>query len=191
MDNIFGDTNIDWAETNWVHSQIQGLAGDIVEFGTGSGASTEVYALKFPYRQLWTIDHFNGLEKSAHAGPTEWQQGVFKFSLEETQKKLAALGNVHMIVCDIHKLLHPLAHGIKEVAFANIDVDLYEPTVSALRFLGLCVWKKIVLRFDDWHGHEAAFDQHERLACKEWLDANGYRYAVACGGSSGGVIVER
>jgi len=47
------------------------------------------------------------------------------------------------------------------------------------------------MRFDDWHGHEPDYDQHERLACKEWVDRNGYSVEVMRNGLHGELIVSR
>ena len=70
-------------------------------------------------------------------------------------------------------------------------MDIYEPTVSSLNFVDKCEWDEIYMRFDDWHGHEPDYDQHERLACKEWIDRNGYGVNVMRNGLHGELIVTR
>ena len=47
------------------------------------------------------------------------------------------------------------------------------------------------MRFDDWHGHEPDYDAHERLACKEWLDKNNYKFELLRNGLHGEMIVTR
>jgi hypothetical protein len=52
-------------------------------------------------------------------------------------------------------------------------------------------WNELFIRFDDWHGHEAEYDQHERLAFQEWIDKYKYEYEITHGGLCGGVYVKR
>ena len=47
------------------------------------------------------------------------------------------------------------------------------------------------MRFDDWHGHEPDYDKHERQACREWIDKNGYGVRVLRNGLHGELIVSR
>ena len=54
-----------------------------------------------------------------------------------------------------------------------------------------CEWDEIYMRFDDWHGHEPDYDAHERQACKEWIDKNGYDVKVLRNGLHGELIVAR
>ena len=44
------------------------------------------------------------------------------------------------------------------------------------------------LQIDDWHGHEPDYDQHERLACKEWLDKNNFKYELLRNGLHGEMV---
>ena len=104
---------------------------------------------------------------------------------------LSQFDNISLIVEDIHDLTEPKDYEIKKICAVHIDVDIYEPTVSALNFVDQCEWKKIYMRFDDWHGHEPDYDQHERLACKEWLDKNNYKYELLRNGLHGEMIVTR
>ena len=67
---------------------------------------------------------------------------------------------------------------IGKICAVHIDVDIYEPTVSSLKFVDKCEWNKIYMRFDDWHGHEPDYDSHERLACKEWIEKNNYTFEL-------------
>ena len=91
----------------------------------------------------------------------------------------------------MHALDDPSSYGITKISAVHIDVDIYEPTVSSLNFIDKCEWDEIYMRFDDWHGHEPDYDQHERLACKEWIDRNGYKVNVMRNGLHGELIVSR
>jgi hypothetical protein len=183
-----------------------GLQGDIIEFGTFSCESALYVASQFPDRTIYTIDHFEGLEASNQPLPTSsnWTEGQFALghpdyqaghipkTIDEAIQKLSQRPNIQLIVKDVHKLEHPYQHGIlQKIAFANVDVDIYEPTVSSLKFLAACDWKEIFIRFDDWHGGESEYDFHERLAFKEWIEEHGYEYEITHGGYIGGVFVKR
>jgi hypothetical protein len=119
------------------------------------------------------------------------QLAKLRARVEELKAKLAAFSNIQLIESDVHKLEHPDTYGIGEIGLVNIDVDIYEPTVSALEFLTKCKWNNIFIRFDDWHGDEPNFYEHERLAFAEWIVKYQYDYQITHGGFIGGVIVTR
>jgi hypothetical protein len=49
----------------------------------------------------------------------------------------------------------------------------------------------VFIRFDDWHGGESDYDQHERLAFTEWIEKYNYQYEVVHGGLYGGALIKR
>jgi len=182
-----------------------GLKGDIIEFGTFTCESTLFLASQFPDRKVFTVDHFKGLEKTSKSLPSssDWTEGAFALghpdyqaghipkNIEEAKEKLSRKENIKLILSDVHDLRYPSDYGIMDIAAANIDVDIYEPTVSSLKFLMGCNWREIFIRFDDWHGNEAEYDEHERLAFIEWIEKTGYEYEITHGGYIGGVFVKR
>lgn len=85
----------------------------------------------------------------------------------------------------------PSYYGISKIGAVHIDLDIYEPTVSALKFLDKCEWDEIYFRFDDWHGHEPDYDHHERKSFREWLNINNYRYEIFENGLTAGAKVWR
>ena len=120
-----------------------------------------------------------------------WVEGEFAYPAAETRARLTKLGNVVVIEEDILALREPSRYGIGEVAVCHVDVDLYEPAAVALEFLSRCAWAEVFVRFDDWHGGEPEYDQHERLAFSEWVERYGYGYEVVYGGMAGGALVRR
>jgi hypothetical protein len=181
-----------------------GLTGDVLEFGTFTGNSTVHLASRMPHKKVYTIDHFLGLEQTTKAPIGDWYEGAFAIgrpeyaheahvpqTVEALKAKLAAYSNIQLIESDVHKLEHPDTYGIGEVGLVNVDVDIYEPTVSALEFLTKCKWDRIFIRFDDWHGDEPEYYEHERLAFAEWIVKYQYNYQITHGGFIGGVIVNR
>lgn len=180
--------------------------GDVLEFGTFSCESAIYLSQLFPEKKIFTIDHFEGLEKSNKFLPTssDWSEGMFNLShpifsnnsrvpknKEEALKKLEPYKNVQMIVSDVHKLTEPSDYGISKISLVNLDVDIYEPSVSSLEFVTKCVWDKLFIRFDDWHGGEKEYDEHERLAFIEWINKYNYKFDITHGGYIGGVYIER
>ena len=182
------------------------LIGDVVEFGTFTGKSTKLLSKMYPQKTIFTIDHFQGLEKTNKNIPRDsgWVERAFSLdnplyvdnndvpkSIEELIERFKGHDNIKMIISDVHKLTVPSDYGISKIAVCNIDVDIYEPAVSALEFLTKCEWSEVFIRFDDWHGGESDYDQHERLAFSEWIEKYNYQYEVVHGGVYGGAIIKR
>ena len=159
----------------------------------------------FPDKTIFTIDHFKGLEKTSKPLPntSDWREGSFALgawnslgsefprTIEEALEKLSIKTNIKPIVSDIHQLTTPSDYGIGKIAICNVDVDIYEPTVSSLEFLSKCEWSEVFIRFDDWHGGIEEYDPHERQAFKEWIEKYGYYYDFTHNSTYGGVYIKR
>lgn len=181
------------------------LTGDVLEFGTCTCQSSIQMATDFPEKTIFTIDHFKGLEKSNKSLPytSDWREGSFALgawnavgnefpkTIEQAKEKLSSKSNITLVLSDIHELKEPKDYNIGKIAICNVDVDIYEPTVSSLEFLSKCEWSEVFIRFDDWHGGESEYDQHERLAFSEWIEKYNYQYEVVYGGIYGGVKIKR
>ena len=182
------------------------LIGDVIEFGTFTGGSTKTLSSVFPDKTIFTIDHFQGLEQTNKNVPSDsdWIERAFALdnplyvdnhnvpkSIDEVKERFIGHDNIKMIISDVHKLTVPSDYGISKIAICNIDVDIYEPTVSALEFLTKCEWSEVFIRFDDWHGGEPEYDKHERLAFSEWIEKYNYKFDITHGGYIGGVYVKR
>jgi len=187
---------------DFVLSKKYNLIGEVIEFGTFTGRSTLNLSDQFPDKKIYTIDHFKGLEITKKNVPegSDWIESAFAIgnplyenihhipkTVDEVKKILRARPNVEMIIEDVHKLKNPSDYEISKISICNIDVDIYEPTVSALEFLTKCEWSEVFIRFDDWHGGESEYDQHERLAFSEWIEKYKYDYEITHGGYIGGV----
>ena len=174
--------------------------GDILEFGVACAGTIRDIAPINHEKGVYGFDHFKGLEQTQQSTPdyAGWHQGAFKLegdeykqSYEEVVEDCSQFPNITLIVKDVHCLDEPHQYGIKKISAVHIDVDIYEPTVSSLAFVDKCEWDEIYMRFDDWHGHEPDYDHHERKACKEWIDKNGYDVKVLRNGLHGELIVSR
>jgi len=206
--NINTSPNTKRCEINDVRKIVNfyNLVGDIVEFGTFSCESAIRLSTDFKDRKIYTIDHFEGLEKTSKNLPkrSDWSEGMFNLThpefvnnsrvpktKEEALAKLSPYSNITMIISDVHKLTEPKDYNIGKIAAVNLDVDIYEPSVSSLEFVSKCEWNELFIRFDDWHGRESEYDEHERLAFTEWINKYGYEYEITHGGYIGGVYVKR
>jgi hypothetical protein len=191
---------------HFITNQSFNLNGDVIEFGTFTGNSTKTLSSMFPDKTIFTIDHFQGLEKTEKNVPkgSDWIERAFALdnplyehianvpkSIDELKKRFEGHDNIKMIISDVHKLTVPSDYGISKIAICNLDVDIYEPAVSSLEFLTKCEWSEVFIRFDDWHGGESEYDQHERLAFTEWIEKYNYKFNITHGGLIGGVHVKR
>ena len=154
--------------------------GCILEFGTGGGHSTERIALLTP-RTIHTYDGFSGLPKTEKGVPngTGWEEGALFFDEQVTRTYLEPYPNVNVYKCMTFDLKEPVEYGITKICAVNVDVDLYEGTVDALKFADKCEWETLIVRFDDW-GYYPEFqikeqvDAHEKAAFYEWLTETGH-----------------
>ena len=206
VDNIFPDeapvhpmTHLEWAAGIRTFDP-DSTKGDILEFGVACAGTIRDIAPINGTKTVYGFDHFKGLEQTKQETPdyAGWYKGAFRLEGSEYRQTYdrviedcAQFSNITLIVKDIHELDEPSAYGITKISAVHIDVDIYEPTVSSLNFVDKCEWDEIYMRFDDWHGHEPDYDQHERLACKEWIDRNGYGVNVMRNGLHGELIVTR
>jgi len=150
---------------------------------------------------VFGFDHFEGLEQTSQPTPhySGWTPGAFRVgdpqytwipqTVQGVIDRLKHNENVTLVIEDVHKLEDPSEYGIGKIGAVHIDLDIYEPTVSAFKFIDKCEWDEIYFRFDDWHGHEPDYDHHERKAFREWLDKHGYRFEIYEDGINGGAKV--
>ena len=177
--------------------------GDILEFGVCSGGTILPIGQKNPSRLVYGFDHFKGLEVTKQPAPdyAGWTEGAFRIgdpqyvwipqTVDDVKKKCSVSPNIKIFVEDVHDMVNkePSDFGIGKVGAIHIDLDIYEPTVSAFKFIDKCEWDELYFRFDDWHGHEPDYDHHERKAFREWLDKHGYRFEIHEDGLNGGAKV--
>lgn len=115
------------------------IGGDIVELGVYRGGS-----LRFIYdvaRYLKTAPCIYGLDTfSGHAGVSaediSQADGQFsKNSLEQVAAYLADCDSVRLVPGDVRETLESLLGKIECLVFAHLDLDLHDPTASALRLI--------------------------------------------------------
>lgn len=121
------------------------LQGEYVEVGVylGGSALTAIHYIEeaikngFPKREIWLLDTFDGFhyEEALKSPDALWANTHKLLGTEKTIQYISAtLGfsilNVHLIKANI--CTNDLPAQIQKIAVANIDVDMYEPTLAAL-----------------------------------------------------------
>lgn len=164
--------------------------GDYLEFGVFRGetfrnaiaAAHSVYGAKgerFSGRFIG-FDSFAGLpDVPSLAAPNNvFKVGEFSSSRQSIEKNIGRWKkrySIEMVEGWFEESLTPETAeklGLKELAFVNIDCDLYESTQSVLRFIRPFLQTGTILYFDDWYSIKGSLDDGEAKACAEWLAQN-------------------
>lgn len=162
------------------------IEGDYLEFGVFDGSSFDMAlraASKFVARagspRFFAFDSFEGLP-----APDEQKDGrVFargeyrsrKAQFLRTIRRSRAGWDVRIVEGFYDKTLTAdvlTTHGMAKAAFVNIDCDLYQSTLDALRFVTPLLQTGTVLYFDDWFFAGGDMRIGEPGACRQWLAEN-------------------
>ena len=163
------------------------IPGDYCEFGVYKG-DTFIHAYRwfssFKSTKFYAFDSFQGLPKpkgpDAKKGYTSnFKKNDFAFSKKDFEKNLR-LANVDMerVVVIPGWFKDTLSHkktnkyGLKKIAIAWIDCDLYESAVPVLKFITPYLSPGTVLIFDDWRCFRNNPNFGVQKACREWLKKN-------------------
>ena len=168
-----------------VGAQIQ---GDYCEFGVYRGGifsyAYRLLAPRFPAMRFFAFDSFAGLPKphdvdAANGFSSNFHEHEFVCGEEDF---LANLKQNHLDMARVRTIKgwfkETLAagnaeeYGIKKIAVAWIDCDLYESTVPVLNFILPHLSVGSVVVFDDWRCFRNLPEFGEQRACREWLAAN-------------------
>jgi hypothetical protein len=164
------------------------VAGDYLEFGSGSNVRSMRLALKYnrlePFnitRKLFAFDSFEGLPnpKGVDRHP-QWRKGAMAVSIEQFREILehysARDGEDYQTVKGFYETSivgrDPSELGVEQAAFVHIDCDLYESTIHALAYVEDVLADGAVLSFDDWFCFGGDPDKGEQLAFGEWCERN-------------------
>ena len=117
--------------------QTDGLPGDLIEFGVHAGTSAAVMLDASTAGTLWGLDSFQGLSKpSPELDGSRWSEGELAASIEQAWARLEKWGDrVSLVKGWIPDCLGSLPAG-NLFRFAHIDVDLFEPTLHSLEYVG-------------------------------------------------------
>lgn len=135
--------------------QALALPGDFVECGVYRGGSAIMLSLL--RRNLHLFDTFEGMPK-AMADKDYHVEGEFKdTSMEAVIKNLQEIrGNVDDVYFHKGRIPETFAgSGIEQIAFAHVDVDLYQSTIDCCEF----IWPRLTL------GGFMVFDDYGTISC--------------------------
>jgi hypothetical protein len=164
------------------------IPGDYCEFGVFEG-NTFSHAYRrmapyFPSMRFVAFDSFEGLPRpqgiDAEDGFTShFFEQQFACSEEDFYRNLRRnrvdTGRVSAVKGWFNETLSPGAaerHGVRQVAVAWVDCDLYESAVPVLDYLTARLLVGSVVVFDDWRCFRNLPDFGEQRAVREWLERN-------------------
>ncbi|MGH6915811.1 MAG: TylF/MycF/NovP-related O-methyltransferase, partial [Geminicoccales bacterium] len=163
------------------------VSGDYMEFGLFKGysfwyAQQVAQRLKLDSMRFFGFDSFVGLPEPKGIDATQeerFYQGQFACSRATVEQNLDAHGVdwdrtflIEGFFADSLTAATRTTHGMKRVALALIDCDLYESTVEVLEFLAPMVGDGSILIFDDWNSFGGGDDKGQRRALRQFLAAN-------------------
>jgi hypothetical protein len=169
-------------ETAFAFLTNEKIAGDYAEFGVFRG---DTFAAAFQAAGRWgnaamrfhAFDSFAGLpdlEARDAGGP--FQAGQFSATRASFESKLKInrvdLSRVTITEGFFDETLTEARReeiGLRQVAIAVVDCDLYSSTVPVLRFLSDVLVDGAILIFDDWYCFKSSPQHGEQRACREWL----------------------
>jgi hypothetical protein len=148
-----------------VYKRITGLPGEVVECGVYKGASL-LRLLSFrelleapDSRKVIAFDAFGRFPRTNDRDDNTWLEGFEReggdgISVGELERVLARKGfrNTELVPGDINQTVpaYVASHGQLRIALLHIDVDCYEPTVTALEHLFDRVVPGGLVVFDDY-----------------------------------------
>jgi len=160
-------------------------AGDYLEFGVYEGKSF-IYAYKLAEQMglemhFYAFDSFEGLPlvRGRDAEYGTFEQGQYACDEARFRQNLKKAGvdmsRVTIVPGFYDQVLNSETKSrlrIKRAAVVFIDCDLYESTVSVLRFISGYLTNGSILIFDDWFCFGADPTGGELGATREWLEQN-------------------
>ena len=160
---------------------VKDIKGDIIELGIHRGNTSllikkilDIFQIN---KRLYLLDHFKGLTHYSNKDPQISKKFLNKY--KSTKKitvdflKFFKLKNVTFINKDATKIDKNFFKN-KKFSFVYFDMDLYEPTITALHAINKSLVKGGLIVFDEgnkklWAG--------EKKAIKEFLEINkNYKY---------------
>lgn len=150
------------------------VRGDFAEFGIFQGAWINLFYDMTEHaglvdRKIFGFDSFQGLSKPHEQFDTSfWKEGMYAAprQLVEANVRANERSRIRLVEGFFSASLKSApAAELREVAFARIDCDIYEPAKQCLEFLSNRLTHGSILVFDDW---PHSFDVGEGRAFAEW-----------------------
>lgn len=175
------------------HLSVDQFEGCYIEFGVAHGNSmrsaeiaertseSKVIGVKRIPRQLFGFDTFEGfVSHTADDMHPIWEGTMYTAPLKDIQRRFRRSNNVQFIKMDVTKLvktggsvIEAEEFGITEkAAIILLDMDLYEPTLSALRWSRQLLQTGTFLLLDEYFSFGGDSNKGESRALNEFLDEN-------------------
>jgi O-methyltransferase len=179
-------TTVEGIEKAFAHAQEQGALedGDYYEFGLFKGysfwaAQKAADARGAHSMRFFGFDSFAGLPDVSGPDKTEtgdFYKGQYACAYDAVRDALDNAGvdwdRTVLIPGYFSESLTPELrdkHGMRDVAIALIDCDLYASTADVLRFVDPLIRDRSILIFDDWNCFDGDNDKGQRRAFREYL----------------------
>ena len=158
LNSKLGDVFVPFEESLIELIEKEAVAGAVLEFGVYQGfmlnkliSKAESIGAK---RNFFGFDSFEGLSEPSKTNDHEgWHKGQYAagYDMVAANLKLHQRPNLKLIKGWVEdSLTTPDALAINPIAYARIDVDIYDPTVDCLRYLSNRMADGSILAFDDW-----------------------------------------
>ena len=164
--------------------KVSNLEGDVCEFGVAQGKTSKLigYIINNLDKKLFLFDSFKGLPKPTKED--ELKDDIFNLkNISNYEGKMSheeekVLSELKMVNFDKKKLV--VNRGFffeknivnfdipKNVSFAYLDFDFYQPTLDALNLLEKIIVKKGIIIVDDYD----FFSTGAKTAVDKWMDKN-------------------
>jgi O-methyltransferase len=178
----------------WIYDS--GIEGDIVEFGTATGFSSQVIARAMavaqallPRRKLHLFDSFEGLPAATSQidrDSYEYRSGMWYAGLMKRLTKQQLFNACAKIIGPESIVIHagwfadtvPQLPASQKFGLIHFDGDLYQSTIDAIGGLlkAGAIADGAVICFDDWNCGQADPNFGERRAWSELIE----RYQIQC-----------
>lgn len=175
------------------HLNVDQFSGCYIEFGVAHGHSmrsaeiaertseSKVIGVKRVHRNLYGFDTFEGfVSHTADDAHPVWEGTLYTAPINEIRRRFRKSSNVRFIKMDATKLVEAEGNivgaerfGIDEsAAIILFDMDLYEPTLSALRWSRQLLQTGTFLLFDEFFSFGGDSNKGESRALNEFLEGN-------------------
>lgn len=167
--------------------QAMNVPGDVCEFGIAEGATSALMAneIRPTDKRLWLFDSFQGLSRPGDKdeliddifglGSMSSYEGKMSYPVAEVQKRLHAVHFPPERVSIVPGFIEKSIRGPqlpKQVCFAYIDFDFYDPILVALHFLTRVVPVGGCILIDDYGffsaGAQRAVDEFAAAHAEEF-----------------------
>ena len=155
--------------------------GDILEFGVRAGESITYIAQKLKDRTIHGFDSFEGL-------PEEWEGHAFlKSDFTQNGKIPIVPGNVILHKGWFDKTISEYNNS-NEIAFINLDCDIYSSTKTVLDELGNKITTGTIILIDDFFNYRN-WKQHQYKAFQEFVEKNNVKFEYLAFNGKQGICI--